>query len=199
MSHLPPIALRTSGRPSRDASHRDRGGDLLRQLRRRGRDTALASSGEPGRAAHELSDRLTAKTERADASIRQDLYEAAWRRLQPLRCSSPRGRPRSSYSATEPTTRPGRSRRAAAGSLRRQVSTKGRERPAARARPTGPQGAPRGRKRNGPLSDGALVAAGSSTYRGNARSSRSPMLRICSTMASTTRSRSTPVFSRIGM
>ena len=133
-----PYPCKRRGRPARGASHDDHGGDRLRQLRRRGRDTALASSGEPGRAAHELSDRLTAKTERADASIRQDLYEAAWRRLQPLRCSSPRGRPRSSYSATEPTTRPGRSRRAAAGSLRRQVSTKGRERPAARARPTGP-------------------------------------------------------------
>ena len=125
-SHLPADVGR--GRPARGASHDDHGGDRLRQLRRRGRDTALASSGEPGRAAHELCDRLTAKTERADASIRQDLYEAAWRRLQPLRRSSPRGRPRGGYSATEPATRPGRPRRAAAGSLRRQASTKRKER-----------------------------------------------------------------------
>ena len=41
--------------------------------------------------------------ERADASIRQDsVTQAAWRRFQPLRRSSPRGRPRASYSATGP-------------------------------------------------------------------------------------------------
>ena len=41
--------------------------------------------------------------ERADASIRQDsVIQAAWRRFQPLRRSSPRGRPRASYSATGP-------------------------------------------------------------------------------------------------
>ena len=41
--------------------------------------------------------------ERADASIRQDsVIQAAWRRFQPLRRSSPRGRPRPAISATEP-------------------------------------------------------------------------------------------------
>ena len=41
--------------------------------------------------------------ERADASIRQDsVTQAAWRRFQPLRRSSPRGRPRASYWGSPP-------------------------------------------------------------------------------------------------
>ena len=41
--------------------------------------------------------------ERADASIRQDFVtQAAWRRFQPLRRSSPRGRPRASYWGSPP-------------------------------------------------------------------------------------------------
>ena len=42
--------------------------------------------------------------ERADVSIRQDsVTQAAWRRFQPLRRSSPRGRPRASYWGSPPT------------------------------------------------------------------------------------------------
>ena len=44
-----------------------------------------------------------AVAERADASIRQDsVTQAAWRRFQPLRRSSPRGRPRASYWGSPP-------------------------------------------------------------------------------------------------
>ena len=81
-----PSPCRRTGRPARGTSHGDRGGDRLRQLRRRGLDATLASSGQLGRAAHGLARPADRKrTERADASIRQDLSEAVTRRRSDLR------------------------------------------------------------------------------------------------------------------
>ena len=176
MYRLPPGSLQTYRPSSTKRVTGDRGGDRLRQLRRRGLDAALASSGQPGRAAHELG-RPADREDRARGRLNS--AGSVWR---------PPGGASSRYAALRHEVA-----RAAAILPRYQLHIRGGRaapqqdrcdgrdrRKGARAAPRPPgldaNVAPGGRKRNGPLSDPCRARAG----RPEAR--RGPTRRPCATL-----------------